>query len=226
MKKLFIVANWKSNKTLSQAKEWLEEFSNSNFPTSRGEQFSNNKEIIVCPPFTLLLELKSLIVDQGLPIKLGAQDISPFENGSHTGEINGKQIKEFADYVILGHSERRQNFSETDETIAQKVRMANKYHLDPILCAQNINTEIAVGVKIIAYEPIFAIGTGNPDTPESAEKTAKLIKEKNKIDYVLYGGSVTSVNVKNFTQMPNINGVLVGGSSLDPKEFSEIIKNA
>lgn len=236
MKKLFIVANWKSNKTSQQAKDWLAEISNikSCLPVCRQarsadrSQISNieNKEIIICSSFTLFSIVKSSITDYQLPFKVGAQDISPFASGAYTGEVRGEQIKEFADYVIIGHSERRQNFVETDEIVSKKVEMANKYNLTPIFCIQDGKTIIPSGVKIVAYEPIFAIGTGNPDTPENAENVARLIKEKNEIDYVLYGGSVTLKNVKNFTQTPNINGVLVGGSSLDPKEFLEIIKNA
>lgn len=221
MKKLFIIANWKSNKTETEAKQWFAEFSIFNF------QFSNEeKEIILCPSFTLLSGIKSLIISNKLSIKLGAQNVSSFENGAYTGEVNSEQIKDFVDYVIIGHSERRENFLETDEIISRKVEMAKKHNLIPIFCVQAEKTNIPEGVKIVAYEPVFAIGTGNPDTPGNADKIAAKIKEKNKIDYVLYGGSVNATNVHSFTQMPNINGVLVGGSSLDPKEFLEIIKNA
>lgn len=223
MKKLFIIANWKSNKTESEAKNWLREFITSNPPA--GGQISD-KEIIICPPFTLLSNLKSYIKENNLPIKLGAQDISPFEEGSFTGEINGKQIKEFADYVIIGHSERRKNLFENEDVLVKKVTMVNKYDLIPIFCVQNDKTFIPENVDIIAYEPIFAIGTGNPDTPENAEVIAKKIKEKKDNSCVLYGGSVNSENINFFTKMPNINGVLVGKSSLIPGEFLNIINNA
>lgn len=214
MKKLFIIANWKSNKTELEAKEWLTEISN-----------IENKEIIICPSFTLLPIVRSSIIDYKLPFKVGAQDISSFDEGSSTGEVNGRQIKEFADYVIVGHSERR-GLGETDEKLKKKALIAKKYNLIPIFCIQNENTSIPDGVEIVAYEPIFAIGTGNADTPENADSIAKMVKEKKRIKYVLYGGSVTSGNVESFTQMPNIDGVLVGTASLDPSEFAEMIKNA
>ena len=210
----FIIANWKSNKTELEAKEWFTEISN-----------IGTKEIIICPSFTLLPIVKSSIIDYELPFKVGAQDISSFDEGSSTGEVNGRQIKEFADYVIIGHSERR-SLGETDEKFKKKVLMAEKYNLTPIFCIQNENTQIPDGVVIAAYEPIFAIGTGNADTPENADNIAKMVKEQKGVQYVLYGGSVTSGNVKSFTQMPSIDGVLVGGASLDFLEFSKIIKVA
>lgn len=223
MKKLFIIANWKSNKTIEEAEKWLHDFAevlksdNSNI---------KNKEIIVCPSFTLLEHSRYCSANLKLPLKLGAQNISPFDRGAYTGEVFGSQIKEFAQYVIIGHSERRKNFSETNEMLAQKVLMAKKYNLTPIFCIQNEKTPVPQEIDVIAYEPPTAIGTGNPDTPENAEKVAGFIKEKNKdVTNVLYGGSVTSENVNSFTKMPNIDGVLVGGASLDLVEFSQIIKN-
>lgn len=218
MKHLFIVANWKSNKTAKEAEDWINKFKNANVDIA-------NKEIIICPPFTLLYELNSVIKELNLPIKLGAQNLSPFDEGAYTGEVNGKQIKEFTDYVIIGHSERRQNFKETDEMLIKKVQMAQKYLLTPIFCIQNKDTFIPEGVKIVAYEPIKAIGTGNPDASENAERIARVAKGKG-IQFVLYGGSVSSANVSIFTKMQNIDGVLVGGASLDASEFGKIIQNA
>jgi triosephosphate isomerase (TIM) len=154
-------------------------------------------------------------------------DISPFDEGAYTGEINGNQIREFADYVIIGHSERRKNFAETDEMLSQKVQRAIECSLTPIFCVQGSDTPIPDGVTLVAYEPIFAIGTGNPDTPENAEAVIKTIKEKNpSVKYVLYGGSVTPEGVGGFTQKPLIDGVLVGGASLLSDKFVQIIKNS
>lgn len=214
MKKLFIIANWKSNKTTVEAREWLESITTS------------NKEIIICPPFTLLSTVNELITRLQLPIKVGAQDISPFDSGAYTGEVNARQIKEFADYVIIGHSERRQNFQEEDSILEQKIAMAIKYQITPLFCVQGQATFIPKGVDIIAYEPVLAIGTGNADTPKNADTVAKAIKEKNSISFVLYGGSVTADNIKSFTEMPNVDGVLVGAASLDSQEFIKIINNA
>lgn len=222
MKNLFIVANWKSNKTTLETKEWLQTLNSSQLTFNK-----DNKEIIICPPVTLLPLVKELIVNSQLSIVVGTQDISPFDEGAYTGEVNGKQIKEFADFVIIGHSERRQNFKETDDALIKKVQMAQKYLLNPIFCVQNQNTFIPEGVKLVAYEQIEAIGTGNPDTPENANEVAQIIKDTHKnVMYVLYGGSVTSENVKSFTSMPDLDGVLVGNASLDAKEFSKIIQNA
>lgn len=213
MKKPFIVGNWKSYKTQLEATKWLQEFSIS-------------KEIIVCPPFTLLPLMSEFIKEHTLPIKLGAQDISPFDEGKYTGAINGRQIKEFAEYVIIGHSERREHFLENDAMLEKKVAMAKKYELIPIFCVQGTETPLPEGVALVAYEPVSAIGTGNPDTPENAEYVASFFREKHAIQSVLYGGSVTAKNVNAFTRFPSINGVLVGGASLDSTEFLQIVKNA
>lgn len=185
-----------------------------------------NKEIIICPPFTALPILKSLIINHKSSIKLGAQDISPFEEGAYTGEVSALLLKEFAEFVLIGHSERRKNFMESDEMLFKKVELANKYGLNPIFCVQGKETQTPSNINIIAYEPIDAIGTGYPDTPENAENVASFLKKDYNAQHVLYGGSVTSKNVKDFTQMSNIDGVLIGGASLDAQEFYTIIKNA
>jgi triosephosphate isomerase len=238
MKKIFIIGNWKSYKTAVETTQWFQQIAN------HKSQISNldNKEIILCVPFTVLALAKSLIEQHDLPIKLGAQDISPFGEGKYTGEVNGKQIAEFAKYVIIGHSERRKYFKEDEEMIAQKIQQAIGAGLIPILCVSEIGQvsaqphEIAspvhqlvrndVGNMIIAYEPLFAIGSGNPDTPENADKVISEIQNEIKDAVVIYGGSVTSENVHGFTAMPTISGVLPGGASLEAKEFSAIVKNA
>ena len=223
MKKLFVIANWKSNKTIEEAEKWFHDFSEK--LTLESPDLSN-KEIIVCPSFTAIEHSRYCLANLNLPIKIGAQNISPFDKGAYTGEVFGAQIKEFTQYVIIGHSERRQNFSESDEMLFKKVLMAKKYNLVPIFCIQDEETSIPEEINIIAYEPPTAIGTGNPDTPENAQKVAELVSEKTKAQHILYGGSVTSSNVRTFTHMPNISGLLVGQASLDPVEFLQIIKNA
>ena len=222
MKKVFIVANLKSYKTEIEAKNWLESFKNI-------KDLSNEiseKEIIICPPFTLLELFKDFILKNQIKAFLGAQDLSPFGEGAYTGEVNAKQIKDFADYVLIGHSERRKNFNETKEILNEKVRLALSYSLKPIYIIQNKDEEIPKGVELIAYEPTEAIGSGQPDSPENADDTANLVKQKLNDYNILYGGSVISENVNSFTKMPNISGVLIGGASLDAEEFIKIIKNA
>jgi len=221
MSKLFIVANFKSHLNKNEADSWLSEFLKHKEEISKT---SENKEIIVAPSFTLLLSFYSAF--SGTNIKLAAQDISSLGEGAYTGEVNGRQIKDFADYVIIGHSERRDNFKESDEMLDKKVKSANNFGLETIFCVQNRETQIPEGVKIIAYEPIFAIGTGTPDTPENAEKVCEEIMNKNSNYSVLYGGSVSSENIASFTKKEAISGVLVGGASLNPQEFIKIINNA
>lgn len=222
MNKVFIVANLKSYKTENEAKEWLE-----NLKKIKDIGVSlENKEIIVCPPFQLLLMFKTYILENNLPVSIGAQDVSPFDEGAYTGEVNAKQIKDFADYVLIGHSERRKNFGETDDVLSKKTVLALKYELTPIYLIQNKDTVVSQGIQIIAYEPIFAIGSGNPDTPGNANEIAGFLKSKNSDYKLLYGGSVSSQNVNSFTSLSNISGVLVGSASLDALEFIKIIENA
>jgi triosephosphate isomerase len=225
MKKTFIVANWKSNMTSSEANSWLEKFDVKDADIL-------NKEIIICPPFSLLSELKSYFVNHKFTVKVGAQDISSFDEGSYTGGVNGKQIQEFAEFVIVGHSERRKNFCENEETVNSKISQCFKFGLMPIACVSSIDQAKALqkiskeGSMIVAYEPIFAIGTGTPDTPENADAMAKNIKDILGGIPILYGGSVNSRNINEFLKMPNINGALIGKASLDPLEFLQISKNA
>ncbi|OGH19079.1 MAG: hypothetical protein A3F31_01085 [Candidatus Levybacteria bacterium RIFCSPHIGHO2_12_FULL_38_12] len=220
MKNLFIIANWKSNKTTQEAKEWFEK------SLEFRVQSLENKEIIICPSFTVMSQVKQFTKHYQLPFKLGAQDISAFDEGSYTGDVNGKQIKEFAEYVIVGHSERRNNNKEDDLILEKKVLKAKEYGLNVIYCVRSMDDIIPKNVFLVAYEPVFAIGTGTPDTPENADAVSKELKQKYHIKNVLYGGSVTSTNVNSFTTLPHIDGVLVGKASLNLLEFSNIIQNA
>lgn len=223
MKKLFIIANWKSNKTIEEAEKWIHLFKEE---LDRNPFDLSGKEIIICPSFSALEHTRYCSRNLNLPVKIGAQNISSFDAGAYTGEVNGLQIKEFADYVIVGHSERRNNFNESMETVSGKADNARRYGIVPIFCVQDETTQISDKISIAAYEPPSAIGTGSPDTPENAEKIAGKIKREGKAQFVLYGGSVTSNNVKSFSEKESIDGFLVGGASLDPLEFLQIIKNA
>ncbi|HSW96260.1 MAG TPA: triose-phosphate isomerase family protein [Candidatus Saccharimonadales bacterium] len=227
MKKLFIIGNWKSYKTSVETKEWFEEFSKNSVAMN-----IENKEAILCVPFTVLSLAKSLVDQYNLPLELGAQDLSPFDEGKYTGEVTGEQIAEFAKYVIIGHSERRQYFLENEEMVNKKIEMAFQYGLTPVICISEIGQVdsfkpiIEGRSAIIAYEPLFAIGSGKPDSPENAEKTSAEIQEKMENISIIYGGSVTSQNVHSFTAMQTIAGVLPGGASLNAAEFTTIIANA
>ncbi|MBI5044902.1 MAG: triosephosphate isomerase [Candidatus Levybacteria bacterium] len=228
MKKLFLVANWKEHKTLSEAHQFMISFLGNDLLSYLAKNVSVDRKIILCPSFILLPELAGLLHEFHLSgkIKLGAQNISPYPDGPHTGEVSARQIAEFASYVIIGHSERRREYNESDEILEKKVSAALEQNITPIFCVSDKDEFIPSGVTLVAYEPVDAIGTGSPDDPKSAQAVASYIKEKKHIHYVLYGGSVTSRNVDLYIQQPDIDGVLVGGASLDPVEFSQIIQNA
>ncbi len=219
MDRVILVANLKSHKTESEAKIWLDELKKID------KSFFFRHEIIVSVPFTLLDFFKTSITMDNLKISIAAEDISEFDEGAYTGEINAKQIKEFANFVLIGHSERRINFNENDDILAKKVEMALKYNLTPIFIIQKEDDFIPDGVELIAYEPVAAIGSGQPESSEKADQIALAIKQKGNY-IVLYGGSVSSNNVKEFTVKENISGVLVGSASLDAQEFIKIIQNA
>lgn len=221
MKKVFIIGNWKSNKTVAETKEWVEKIA-----TNRLE-LGENKEAVVCSSYPSLSLLKHLITKEKLPLQIGAQDISAFDPGAYTGEVNASQINEFATYTIIGHSERRKYFKEDDELLTKKVQVALAAGITPVYCVDSEETVVPEGVELVAYEPLFAIGSGQPDTPEDAEKVAAAIKAKHpQVKWVIYGGSVKPENVNSFTSMPSVDGVLPGGASLDPEQFAQLINNA
>lgn len=222
MNKLSIVANLKSYKTESEAKEWLEKLKTG----LNSEDFIKEKELIICPSYTLLHQFKMFFSENNLNIKLGGQNISQFNEGAYTGEVNAKQVKELADYTLIGHSERRTHFNEDDDILSQKVKLARENGLKTIFCVQGSNVFVPEGVNILAYEPVFAIGSGNPDTPDNADNVARELLEKHSGISILYGGSVTSENVNSFASKENISGVLVGGASLEAEELIQIVKNA
>ncbi len=260
MKKLFIAANWKMNFTVVQAVRYLQKF--------REIVQHANATVVLCAPFTVLSALRyelkkgenSLAVQLQQPIFLGAQNTSHQEAGAFTGEISALMVKELASYVVIGHSERRQLFHETDEIIHKKIAAAHAVGLVPILCVgtfvgkkegivssfvekdlqqqlQNCLTGISFDQKqrlIIAYEPTAAIGSGNAYDPQRTNHICYFIRRQ--LDQMfgaaialetklLYGGSVTSKNAKEYFQQKEIDGLLVGSSSLDVEEFARIVKS-
>lgn len=220
-KTTWIIANWKSNKSISEALEWVSQVGH------RLERESNIK-VIVCPTFSCLTEVKKEILTGGFPMLTGVQDLSPFDVGPYTGEEAAKLLKDFVDLAIIGHSERRKNFGETDQMVSQKVQQALTNDIIPLVCVQDENTPVPEGVEWIAYEPPNAISTSGPDvvadTPEDAVRVSKLFKQKYTNLEVLYGGSVVPSNVSSFLNQEALSGVLVGGASLDASEFLKIVE--
>lgn len=219
----YIIGNWKSNKSILEVENWFKTISQL-FTTV--DLQNSNIEIVICPPFVFLPLASELIQKNKLPIKLGAQNVSPYANGAFTGEISAHILSEWVKYALIGHSERRKNFCEDDIVLTEKIKRVNEEKITPILCIPDEFTLIPLGLDIVAYEPIWAIGSGKTDSPENADKVAKKIKENKNITKVIYGGSVTPENVTQFLEKDNIDGVLPGGASLDPVKFWEIIINA
>ncbi len=223
MKDIWIIANWKSNKNISEALDWISQVG-PKIPKQ------DNLKVVVCPTFSDLAEVKKTITVGGFPLLTGAQDLSPFGVGAYTGEESAGLLKGLIDLVILGHSERRENFSETDEIVAKKTEQALANDITPLVCVQGSETPVPDGCKLVAYEPVWAIstgltntpGTGRADTPEDANNMASSFKQVRPDMEVLYGGSVNSGNVTDFIKEENISGVLVGNASLDTEEFIKI----
>ena len=220
MKSLIIAGNWKSNKTTAEALRWLQDFKNHITP------IPTYITVVLCVPFTLLYTVKEAMKGDSLPLVLGAQNVSPFADGAQTGEESARMVHDLADWVIIGHSERRKNFSESDEILAKKVQQAKSVGLKIIYCVPDDSTDVPNGVDVVAYEPIWAIGTGESDTPENADSVIKTIKAKSQVPLVLYGGSVTAANIASFVGQPFIDGVLAGGVSLNAETFADLIGNA
>ena len=246
MRRKVIAGNWKMNMLPDETIRFIDELT----PIVKNTE----NEVILCVPYTDLFY--ALLAAQNTNIKIGAQNMHWEENGAYTGEISGKMLKAInADYVIIGHSERREYFAETDETVNKKLKSAFKYGLKPILCVGEtlnqreegmandvVNTQIEKDLQglepnqvqntIIAYEPIWAIGTGKTATSEDANNMIKNIREKISNMYgqniangviIQYGGSVKSANAKELFSMSDIDGGLVGGASLKAEEFSKIV---
>jgi triosephosphate isomerase (TIM) len=251
MRKNIIAANWKMNMTVEETAGYLENF------RSQVEEV-NGVEIVIAPPFTALARLSELL-GGSQKVRLGAQNMYFEMSGAFTGEISPAMLRElFVRYVILGHSERRQIFGETDELVAKKVAAAHASGLKPIVCVGETLEERDAGREkevletqlrgslagvdaaqlaetVIAYEPVWAIGTGRTATPEMAQEAHAHVRSvltaisdeataaKVRIQY---GGSVKPGNAASLLGQPDIDGALVGGASLEPIGFAEIVKAA
>jgi len=238
VRKIVIAGNWKMYKTRAESLEFLQGF------MSCLTETPEEREVVLCVPFTSLAVLSKNL--HGSRIRLGAQNVHWQESGAFTGEISGPMLSELGvRYVIVGHSERRQYFGETDETVNLRLKAAQKYDLIPILCVgetkqqrdageteAHIFSQLEkdlVGVDlqklVIAYEPIWAIGTGDTCEAKEANRVIGLIRSKltNPDVPIQYGGSVKPENIDEVMVMPEIDGVLVGGASLEARSFDRIV---
>ena len=246
MRKKVIAGNWNMNMLPNETIEYINSF-------SKLVENTDN-EVILCVPYTYLFY--ALMTAQGTNIKIGAQNMHFAEKGAYTGEVSAKMLKSIGvEYVIIGHSERRQYFNETDETVNKKIKAAFENELKPIVCVgetleqreeglteEIITTQTRLALEgldaeqvknvIVAYEPIWAIGTGKTATSEDANNSIKAIRAEIRKIYgddvaenviIQYGGSVKSSNAKELFETSDIDGGLVGGASLVPEEFSKIV---
>lgn len=249
-----IAGNWKMNLDHLQSIATVQKLAWT-LKDGRHEFGAGGAEVAVFPPFTDLRSVQTLVSADKLDVVFGAQDLSEFDSGAYTGEISGAFLKALdCTYVLIGHSERRQYHGETDELLGRKVAAALKHGLVPVLCVGETADDLeqhgpsAVPVAqlrtalagltgtpnlVIAYEPVWAIGSGQAATPEQAEQVAAKLREVLRellgdevadATRILYGGSVKSSNIAGFMREPNVDGALVGGASLDVAEFSSIAR--
>lgn len=238
MRKIVIAGNWKMYKTQADALAFLQGF------MGQLSETPDEREVVLCVPFTDLSTLSKQL--HGGRIKLGAQNVHWADEGAYTGEISGDMLTELGvRYVVIGHSERRQHFGETDETVNKRIHAAQRHGLVPILCVGETKqqrdaeeTEAVIqaqldkdlvdvnqGNLVIAYEPIWAIGTGYTCASDEANRVIGVIRSQltNKDVSIQYGGSVKPGNIDEIMAQPEIDGALVGGASLDPEGFGRIV---
>jgi triosephosphate isomerase len=248
----FIAGNWKMNLDHLQSIAFVQKLA----WTLRDAKLDTKAvEVAVFPPFTDLRSVQTLVGSDDLPIAFGGQDISRFDSGAFTGEISGAFLKALdCRYVLVGHSERREYHRETDADCAEKVAAAHRHGLIPVLCvgetAEDLEQHGASAIPlrqlrealapvqrgqevVVAYEPVWAIGSGQPATPQQAQDVAIALRgelaevlgdEAAEATRILYGGSVKASNIASFMREPDIDGALVGGASLQIDEFSSIVQ--
>lgn len=252
MRKPLIAGNWKMNLNHLEAIAVTQKLA-----YSLEDRDYDAVEILIIPPFTDIRSVQTLVDGDRLRLLYGAQDISPAESGAHTGDISGSMLAKLGcSYVLVGHSERRSTHNEDDALVNRKIKSALANELKPILCVgeelivREAGTHISFVLEqlrnslkgfhkpdlkkiVIAYEPVWAIGTGKTATPEDAQEVCYAIRnEMKKIGSdeiaencrLLYGGSVKSINTLDIMKEPDVDGALVGGASLDPEEFARISK--
>ena len=238
MRKIILAGNWKMHKNQAESLEFVQAFK------SETDNTAEEREIVLCVPFTSLTIMSKNL--HGSRIRLGAQNIHWADRGAYTGEISGLMLTEIGvNYVVVGHSERRQYFGETDETVNLRLKAAQNYGITPILCvgetkaqrdAQETENIIINQLKqdlvdidqhnlVIAYEPIWAIGTGDTCESQEANRVIGIIRQQltNKDVTIQYGGSVKPNNIDEIMAQPEIDGALVGGASLEASSFARIV---
>jgi triosephosphate isomerase len=248
----FIAGNWKMNLDHQQGIALVQKLA---WTLKDAAHDYSSAEVAVFPGFTSIRSIQTLIDADNFDIKLGAQDISAFDSGAYTGEVSGVALKKLdVEYVLIGHSERRQYHAEDDSIVRDKTAAAFRHGIVPVICVgetqEQLETEGAAAVPVrqtlaaleghenlgefvIAYEPVWAIGTGQVATPEVAATVCAKIRaaisethgeEVAQVTRILYGGSVKAANVAGFLRSTEVDGVLVGGASLDAEEFSGIAR--
>lgn len=223
MKNLYVLGNWKSNKNEEEATTWIRTY------LQHISELPQTVKVIICPAYHHL----SLFDLKTFPSSLGVQDISAYDSGAYTGEIAASMVKGAVQYAMIGHSERRKYLLETDEQVGQKAKKAIENGIIPVVCISDMEqAKKLVGIisdyagkGLILYEPLTAIGSGQAETPESANAAAKEIIDILGAVEVLYGGSVVPENVLGFTSQLYISGVGVGGASLDAEKFIQVISS-
>lgn len=220
----YVLANWKSHKTLAEAEGWLEKFSQNYTPHPQ-------VQVIIAPPSLYLAPLRQKLEQSNTAqIALAAQNLSPFPLGAYTGEIAAEMLKDFVDFAIVGHSERRRYFQETNQTVANKVSEAKAAHIKPIVCIDRPYARTQIGAIqeedlsgiIIGYAPVEAIGINIPQSPAKTREVAGEIQQMAPDTPILYGGSINKDNAEDFLELAGLAGLMVGSASLDPEEFAHI----
>ena len=222
---IYLVGNWKSNKNLDQSVQWFKDLGSFD-PAGQ-------IHVVIAPAFPFIAQAHQVITSLSLPIDLSTQDISAYPYGAYTGAIASDMVKDYVAYAIVGHSERRRLFGESSQDIANKVTQALESGITPIVCVDQpyLSEQMSaldsedMDKIIVAYEPVSAIGSGTPDTPAHADSMGQQIKQlAGDIDLpVLYGGSVDPSDVVSYVSVPNIDGVLVGGASLDQAVWHDLL---
>lgn len=219
----YLVANWKANKNLNEALIWIDVFNNLLKKNKKVEEKLRNDKlkIIICPSYHLIYPVSEKLIN--IPnITLGAQDVSFFEKGSYTGEVSASTLVGLAEFVIIGHSERRRYFKETNAIIDQKIKLAKQYRIEPILCVRD-KKDLSSEVEIVAYEPVNAIGSGNNEDANNVLQMKQSLHLDPDIKF-LYGGSTNEENAASYIKTGQIDGFLVGTASKDPHSFYNTVQ--